>query len=107
MSRRKNKAGTAPRSLAAVVMGMLFTWARASTVVPEGHISVGCVKNNHVKKAFRMGKIRADKQFDIVFATAPLDPEPYPQIAFPGWHCDWTKGALTQGKDVEFLPKKK
>jgi urea transport system substrate-binding protein len=66
---------------------------------PEGHISVD-KHNNHVKKSFYMGKIREDKQFDIVYKTDPIDPEPYPQIAFPGWHCDWTKGGVTKGTAV-------
>ena len=39
-----------------------------------------------------MGKIRDDKQFDIVYKTGLIEPDPYPQIAFPGWKCDWTKG---------------
>src|SRR5204863_246735 len=43
---------------------------------PEGKISVD-IHNNHVKKAFRMGKIREDKQFDIIYETPPIDPEPY------------------------------
>ena len=71
---------------------------------PEGHISVD-MHNNHVKKAFYMGKIRDDKQFDIVYETAPIDPEPYPQIAFPGWHCDWTKGPPTKGAVVDVTKK--
>ena len=51
---------------------------------------------------FRMGKIRDDKQFDIVY-TSPqaIEPDPFPQVAFPGWHCDWTKGGLTKGQAVE------
>ena len=28
----------------------------------------------------------------------PIEPDPYPQIAFPGWSCDWTKGGVTQGQ---------
>jgi urea transport system substrate-binding protein len=72
---------------------------------PEGHISVDA-HNNHVKKAFYMGKIREDKQFDIVYKTDPIVPEPYPQIAFPGWHCDWTKGGVTKGAAVEVVKKK-
>jgi len=26
---------------------------------------------------------------------------PYPQVAFPGWGCDWTKGGVTEGTAVE------
>ncbi len=50
-------------------------------------------KTQHTYKYFYMGKIRDDKQFDIVFSSKGLiEPEPYPQIAFPGMGCDWTKG---------------
>jgi hypothetical protein len=54
-----------------------------------------------------MGRIRDDKQFDIVY-TSPeaIEPDPYPQVAFPGWHCDWTKGGVTKGKSVEIKPGK-
>jgi hypothetical protein len=50
-----------------------------------------------------MGKIRGDKQFDIVYETPEaIEPDPYPQVAFPGWSCDWTTGkGVTKGKKVE------
>ncbi len=68
---------------------------------PEGKIKVD-PKTQHVYKTFHMGRIRDDKQFDIVYSTPTwIEPEPYPQIAFPGWHCDWTKGGLTKGKEVK------
>ena len=59
-------------------------------------------KTQHTYKFFRMGRIRDDKQFDIVY-TSPeaIEPDPYPQVAFPGWNCDWTKGGVTKGKQVE------
>jgi urea transport system substrate-binding protein len=72
---------------------------------PEGKISVD-KHNNHVKKAFYMGKILDNKQFEIVHKTEPIDPEPYPEIAFPGWHCDWTKTGVTKGAAVEVGKKK-
>ncbi len=50
-------------------------------------------KTQHTYKPFLMGKIRDDKQFDIVHKTGLIAPDPYPQIAFPGKHCDWTKKA--------------
>ncbi len=59
-------------------------------------------KTQHTYKFFRMGKVRDDKQFDIVFTSPQLiEPDPYPQVAFPGWHCDWTKGGVTKGADVK------
>jgi len=50
-------------------------------------------KTQHTYKPFLMGKIRDDKQFDVVYRTDLISPDPYPQVAFPGWGCDWTKGA--------------
>src|SRR5437773_1948842 len=49
-------------------------------------------KTQHTYKRFLMGKIRDDKQFDVVHSTDLIAPDPYPQIAFPGWSVDWTKG---------------
>ncbi len=67
---------------------------------PGGRVKLD-PKTQHTYKFFRMGKIRDDKQFDIVY-TSPqvIEPDPYPQVAFPGWHCDWTKGGVTKGQDV-------
>jgi len=57
--------------------------------------------NQHTFKRFRLGRIRADRQFDIVHESAEaIPPEPYPQVAFPGWHCDWTADGLTRGSEV-------
>ena len=67
---------------------------------PEGKIKVD-PKNLHVYKAFYMGKIRADKQFDIIYQTASIEPNPYPQVAFPGWSVDWTGKGLIKGKRVK------
>ena len=58
-------------------------------------------KTQHCNHSFRIGRIRADRQFDIVHSSnAPIDPDPYPQVAFPGWSCDWTKGGITRGPEV-------
>jgi urea transport system substrate-binding protein len=50
-------------------------------------------KTQHTYKPFLMGKIRDDKQFDIVYSTELIEPDPYPKVAFPDKHntCDWTK----------------
>ncbi len=58
-------------------------------------------KTQHTYKPFLMGKIRDDKQFDVVYSTPLIEPDPYPQVAFPGWHCDWTKGGVTKGEEVQ------
>ena len=58
-------------------------------------------KTQHTTKYFRLGRIRKDRQFDVVYESpTPIDPDPYPQIAFPGWKCDWTDGGLTRGPEV-------
>jgi urea transport system substrate-binding protein len=64
-------------------------------------------KTQHTYKRFYMGKTRDDKQFDVVFKTDLIEPVPYPEVAFPGWSCDWTKGGVTKGKEVKVLPDKK
>ena len=60
-------------------------------------------KTQHTYKRFLMGKIRDDKQFDVVYASPLQEPIPYPQVAFPGWGCDWTKGGVTKGTEVKIL----
>ncbi len=60
-------------------------------------------KTQHTYKRFHMGRIRDDKQFDVIYSTPLLAPEPYPQIAFPGWSVDWTRGGITQGKKVKVM----
>jgi urea transport system substrate-binding protein len=59
-------------------------------------------KTQHTTKFCRIGRIRGDRQFDIVHTSpAPIDPEPYPAFAFPGWSVDWTKGGITRGAEVD------
>jgi urea transport system substrate-binding protein len=67
---------------------------------PEGKIKISG-KNFHVFKSFLMGKIREDKQFDIIYKTDPIEPDPYPQIAFPGWSVDWSGTGLKKGDPVK------
>jgi urea transport system substrate-binding protein len=50
-------------------------------------------KTQHTFKRFHMGRTRDDKQFDVIHSTDLIAPDPYPQVAFPGKGCDWTKGA--------------
>ena len=58
-------------------------------------------KTQHTYKRFRLGRVREDRQFDIVHESADwVAPEPYPEVAFPGWHCDWTGEGLTRGPQV-------
>jgi urea transport system substrate-binding protein len=68
---------------------------------PGGRIKVD-PKTQHTYKWFRMGRVRDDRQFDIIYESPSwIEPEPYPQVAFPGWRCDWTKGGVTRGVAVE------
>lgn len=58
-------------------------------------------KTHHMHKRFRLGKIREDRQFDLVYESADtIAPEPYPEFAFPGWSCDWTRGGIKKGPVV-------
>jgi len=55
----------------------------------------------HAWKRFRLGRIRVDRQFDIVHESSePIPPDPYPEVAFPGWKCDWTAEGLIRGPEV-------
>jgi urea transport system substrate-binding protein len=68
---------------------------------PEGLVKVS-PKNLHVYKSFLMGKTRTDKQFDIIYKTPPIEPDPYPEVAFPGWTVDHSKAILKKGLQVKF-----
>ncbi|MFN7629060.1 MAG: ABC transporter substrate-binding protein [Pirellula sp.] len=58
-------------------------------------------KTHHMHKRFRLGRIRGDRQFDIVYESADtIAPDPYPEFAFPGWSCDWTRGGIKKGPVV-------
>jgi urea transport system substrate-binding protein len=53
-------------------------------------------RNQHVWKPFRMGRVKSDGQFDIVYEykekgqVVPIRPEPYPRVAY-NKDCDWIK----------------
>jgi urea transport system substrate-binding protein len=58
-------------------------------------------KTQHTTKFCRIGRIRSDRQFDLVWESPePIVPDPYPAFAFPGWKCDWTAGGITRGPEV-------
>lgn len=70
---------------------------------PGGKIMVD-PRTRHTYKPFLIGRIRKDRQFDIVYETPEwIKPEPYPSLAFPGWQCDWTTGGVTPGQEVRIL----
>jgi hypothetical protein len=58
-------------------------------------------KTQHTTKFCRLGRIRPDRQIDLVWESPePISPAPYPEFAFPGWTCDWTDGGITRGAEV-------
>ena len=63
---------------------------------PSGKVKLD-PKTQHLYKPFMIGKIRNDRQFDIIYKTSLIEPVPYPPVAFPGWSCDWTKGGVIKG----------
>ena len=68
---------------------------------PSGSVSLN-PRNQHLSKRCRIGRIRSDRQFDIVFESyRVLSPNPFPQDAFPGWRCDWTGDGLVEGQAVD------
>ena len=89
------KAGSfeVDRALEAFSSGIVFE-------APGGDIIVD-PKSRHTYKPFLIGRIREDRQFDIVYETPQwIQPDPYPALAFPGWQCDWTEGGVTTGKKI-------
>jgi urea transport system substrate-binding protein len=68
---------------------------------PGGKIMVD-PKTRHTYKPFLIGRIGADRQFDILYETPDwIRPDPYPPLAFPGWQCDWTGAGVTEGEAVD------
>ena len=58
-------------------------------------------KTQHTTKYCRIGRIRPDRQFTIEWESPePIEPDPYPEFAFPGWKCDWTAEGITRGAEV-------
>jgi urea transport system substrate-binding protein len=67
---------------------------------PEGPVTMN--PNHHIAKTVRIGEVRDDGLFEIVFATPkPVDPIPWNQYVAEtkGFSCDWTKeGVDNPGK---------
>lgn len=58
---------------------------------PEGKVTMNA--NHHISKTVRVGEIKDDGQFEIVFATdGPVDPLPWNQYVpeTKGFACDWS-----------------
>jgi urea transport system substrate-binding protein len=61
---------------------------------PEGKVTMNV--NHHLSKTVRLGQVREDGLFDIIFSTpAPLDPQPWNQYepTTKGFSCDWSDPA--------------
>jgi urea transport system substrate-binding protein len=59
---------------------------------PEGPVTMNA--NHHISKTVRIGQVRDDGLFNIVYSTpAPVDPLPWNQFVSDtkGFSCDWTK----------------
>ncbi len=69
---------------------------RAAAIGQEMKAPEGPVKmqpNHHISKTVRIGQVRDDGLFDIVWATdGPVDPQPWNQFVpdTKGFACDWT-----------------
>lgn len=58
---------------------------------PEGTVTINA--NHHISKTVRIGQVRQDGLFDIVWSTdSPVEPQPWNQFvpATKGFACDWT-----------------
>ncbi|MFN6516010.1 MAG: urea ABC transporter substrate-binding protein [Nostoc sp. CreGUA01] len=61
---------------------------------PEGKVTMDA--NHHISKIVRIGEVRQDGLFDIVYATpAPVEPVPWNQFVkeTKGFACDWNDPA--------------
>jgi urea transport system substrate-binding protein len=59
---------------------------------PEGPVKM--FPNHHISKTVRIGEVRDDGLFEIVFSTPkPVDPVPWNQFVAEtkGFTCDWTR----------------
>ncbi len=55
---------------------------------PEGEVRID--NNQSLYKATRVGRLRDDGQFDVVWGSDdPIKPEPYDALVFPGKTCNW------------------
>ena len=70
---------------------------------PEGHVKM--YPNHHISKTVRMGQVRDDGLFDIVWTSkGPVAPIPWNQYVpdTKGYACDWTDPK----KGGKFRPEK-
>jgi hypothetical protein len=52
--------------------------------------------------------VKEDRQFELVYESPDsIAPDPYPNFAFPGWDCNWTRGGITEGERIKITRPKK
>lgn len=88
------KAGTADdlEKVRTAAIGQAFD-------APEGKVTMA--PNHHISKTVRIGEVRDDGLFNIVWSTeGPIDPIPWNQYVpeTKGFACDWTDPANKGGK---------
>jgi urea transport system substrate-binding protein len=88
------KAGTADdlEKVRTAAIGQAFD-------APEGKVTMA--PNHHISKTVRIGEVRDDGLFNIVWSTeGPVDPIPWNQYVpeTKGYACDWTDPANKGGK---------
>jgi urea transport system substrate-binding protein len=76
---------------------------RAAALGQEFHAPEGLVridpKNLHTWKTVRIGEIRPDGQFKVVYASnGPVRPEPWDKLLYPKRTCDWDQGGTVDVK---------
>ncbi|BAU42275.1 hypothetical protein O77CONTIG1_02095 [Leptolyngbya sp. O-77] len=62
--------------------------------MPRPHGPGEMFPNHHISKTVRIGEVRDDGLFEIVYSTpAPVDPVPWNQYVAEtkGFACDWTR----------------
>jgi len=59
---------------------------------PEGMVRID-PQNQHTWKTVRIGQIRSDGQFNVVFSTnGPVRPQPWNSLLYPNRDCNWDLG---------------
>ena len=81
----------------------LELWAaKMKTAVPGVEVNTQLVPFDKALELSTIALSAKSYTLDIVYASeAPIEPDPYPQIAFPGWSVDWTKDGVTRGAEVQ------
>jgi urea transport system substrate-binding protein len=88
----KAKTATDIKAVRKAALGQTFD-------APEGMVTME--NNHHLSRFVRIGQVRADGQFDIVFTTPdPVKPVPWNQFvsSSKGFSCDWSDPAKKGGK---------